>query len=356
MTTIVFGVDGNPASNWPQALFTQELISYGTLIYLVSTERALFTSFTNATVFEGRSASEVKAFDGGVELTRAADYASEAELLNESPEPGHCRWYTAGPTYVRLGSEPAFDLRVIASGYQTSGIGHSTTSLSEEAGLTGTFNGRMALAARFVADAGTTYLDVFNDQAALQLVYFGLNRFDEFEAVRFKAPTGDPVYTFDEDNVLSMRVQPPEGMPVPVYSLTANVGETWPSTLATGAPKKSRDEMQREPWFSTWKHENTALLLKHKLAASVVVDSQARTLQNNLSWTEFRDKYMALFGVEREQVTVEVLIDSNTLALDLNDVVAVRSPRMGYSAGKLFRVIVQRLDLATMRAEYVLWG
>ena len=355
MTTIVFGVDGNPANNWIDASYVGEVISYGTLIYLVSTERAPYTSLT-ALPAPGRSASHLKAFDGGVELTRAADYTTLDELLNEAPEPGHVRWYPSGPTYIRLGSVPVFDLRVISFGYRLDSPSlHSTLTLGPEAGLTGTYHGRLVVDSRFVNDASETYLDVFNEQASWQLAFFGMNRLDEFEVHFIKDPTGDPVYTFTEDNVLAIKAARPEGMLTPVYQLTANIGETWPSTMATGAPKISQDEMTRAPFFSTWKYEDSDTLLKHKLAQAVTVETKSRAFRYAWQFGLWRDRYMALFGVERDQVTVEVSVDSNTLTLDLNDVVRVQEPRL-FPDGKLFRVIVSRLDLSNMKAEFVLWG
>jgi len=68
------------------------------------------------------------------------------------------------------------------------------------------------------------------------------------------------------------------------------------------------------------------------------------------------DDFLTLFGTRRDQVTVEARFDPELLTLDLNSVVSVQWPRFGYDAGKLFRVIAQRVDFSTNRLQYTLWG
>ena len=69
---------------------------------------------------------------------------------------------------------------------------------------------------------------------------------------------------------------------------------------------------------------------------------------------------MTLFGTERDQVMLEVIVTEETLsdllALELMSVVEVKTNRFGYTSGKNFRIINIEYKLASNRIGFVLWG
>ncbi len=359
--TFVFRRVETVVPDWPEATFGDgDVVRDGKLIYLVSTEGVWpgLRAMTGATVYPGRSSSYLQAYDGGIEITRGQDYTTTAQLLAEAPDPETVRWYCAGPTYIRLGSTPRGELRVKSFGYNQADTYQrwNSTTLAQEAGITGTFHGRLYPSALMVDDPQTTYLDVCEDAAKDRPMFFGFNRLDEFEVGRWLPPVGDPAHEFTEDNILSYSLQPPEGMELPVWRLTRRSGETWPCAMLPGAPAKSRDEMTRAPFFHTWTYEAAATLTKHPLADEVAVDQRGRALQHPSHFDLYRTEFMAMHGVERVQMTITTAFDTQTMAIDLADVVQVTLDRMAMSSGRLFRVVSQAFDLETMRVNLVLWG
>lgn len=359
--TFIFRSVETTIPDWPEATFGDgDVVRDGKLIYLVSTSGVPTwgRGFSGATIFPGRSASHIKVFDGGIEIERAADYTTTAQLLRDAPEPETVRWYCAGPTYIRLGSAPRGELRVNAFGYNQADSYQrwNSTTLAQEAGITGTFHGRLYPGGLLVDDPQTTYLDVLDDAAKSQNVTFGFNRLDEFEVRSWRPPVGDPVHEFDENNIIACSLAPPEGMPTPVYRVTHRSGETWPSSMLPGAPAKSRDEMTRSPFFHVRSYEDATLLTKHPLAAEVAVDQRSRDMQNAVAFDQWRAAFIEMFGTERQNLTLTTAFDTQTMTIDVGDVVRVTMPRMDMTSGRLFRVVSQAFDLEQMRIMLVVWG
>lgn len=348
-------------SDWPVAVYGEPVIVRpGTLIYLLS---ATYTPEWARPSDAGPTGDGYLAvYDGGVPLDREADYSDEAELLSEQayPSPGCYRMYFADEvTYVRLGSTPVYELRASCVSSEATGLDWSASLLCAEAGVTGTFHGDLFVAARYVADGSTSYLDVLNDVASLGPYSFGFNRLDEFEVTQFAEPSGDPVLTFTTDGQhqwLKISRTTPQGSEVPVYRLTVNAGETWPCPTAGSATDELKAALARTPWYQTLIHEDATILDKHALALTQTVEARSREFDDTADYEAFRDRFMALFGVEREQLVLDVPMTAATLALDLNDVVEVRHSRMGLSGGRLYRIIAQSLDLKAGRASFTLWG
>lgn len=361
MTTLVFGSSDTAPVDWTDALYGEpEIVRPGQLIYLVSATFCpeIFRSPTSGP----ESTGQIQCYDGGIPLTREEDYASAADMLEpySYPSPGCFRLYfTSDATYVRLGSTPVFEIRMVCFGYQSTGQRFTAQAFLEECGIDAVVHGDIYVEARLIRDANTTYLDVLNDAAIVGPWAFGFNRQDEFDVVMFRPPTGDPVITFEEDGPNKwdrIRRALPAGAEVPVYKLTLDQGETWPCETAGGASATMKDRLSRTPWYQSWSHEVAATLDKHAMALTASVQTKTRSAQNELAWQGFRDRYMALFGVERETLVLDCALTEATLQLDLNDVVMVKHARMDLADGKLFRIIAQRFDLAARRATFTLWG
>ncbi|GGY68088.1 hypothetical protein [Pseudoduganella albidiflava] len=300
----------------------------------------------------GRCGGGFSVWDQGIELS-GGTAASIAELLASAPAPGEYQVYSGGPTVMRLGSNPAGDLRVSTTGLQASGAAWTLAAFLAEAGFTGTVTGTLDPVGHLVESAGTSYLDILTQNAARLGSYFGFNRLGVFEAKAFAVPSGAPSYTFTRQNTLSFVRSPPDGAPVPAYKVSINAGRAWPSQLAKGA-SVTRTTFSRAPWYASYSYANDAIRLKHPSAEAITLDVQP--LMGNAAWVALRDKYVDWFFKARDQVAVSSLLSAETLALDIGDVVCVQVPRFGYDAGKLFKIVAVRYDTAAGKVDHVLWG
>ena len=356
MATLIFGGQTETVNDWPAGLYYETITRVGSLVYLVST--SIVPTWARDMTGGADGTGYLQVWDGGVELTREPDYVDTAELLDVAPSPGSVRWCFDGATYIRLGSEPAFDIRVSSHGYADAlGTAIDSSYMLTEAGVTATTSGRLVVTARYIDNPSTTYLDVLNDAAISTLQVFGFNRLGEFEVLDIAPPTGDPVYVFALDNVIDVQRSLPTGQPYPMWRLTYQSGDTWPITqFADSVTDTLRDRMSRTPNYQTWIHEVPAILDKHLLAADVTMRVSQREPQNQAGWQNLRARYFELIGVEREEITVDVDFDGIVLQLDCNDVVSIEMPRLGCDAGKLMRIVAVRYDLSRKRASFTLWG
>ncbi len=357
MATLIFGGQTETVNDWPEGLYEETIIRVGTLVYLVST--GIVPTWGRDTTGGPFGTGNLVVVDGGYEITRGPDYADVADMLANAPDPGTVRWCFDGATYIRLGSEPAFEIRVGGStGYAAAdGTYYDSTALLAEAGLSVETLGRVYVSARYIDDPSVTYLDVLNDSSIHYPQSFGFNRLGQFQADVLASPTGDPVYTFTLDNVLDVQRVLPDGMPYPMWRMSFRCAESWPiSQVASGAEDDIKETLQKSGYFFSFIHEEPDTLDKHLDASELTIETKDRTLVSPFGFSLLKDRWFALFGVEREQITVEVQFDGNVLQLDCNDVVSVTMPRFGLDAGKLFRVIAVRYDLAARRCDFTLWG
>ena len=293
-------------------------------------------------------------WDMGVQLSNGGAYASLADLLATSPSAGEYRTYFGGPVIMRLGSNPNGDLRIAFDGKQTDTTAWNLTDFIAEAGYSGTVTGTLDPVGHLVDSSSTTYLDILTQSAARLGKFFGFNRLGEFEVEDFAAPTGTPVYTFTRHNTVGpITRSPPDGAPVPAFRFNVNAGRSWPSQLA-GAAGVTRATFSRSPWYANYSHADETILLKHPSAEAINLDVQPSMATS--IWTALRDKFVAWFFVDRDQITVKSLLTAETLVLDIGDVVEVKIPRFGYDAGKLFKIVAVRYDLKAKKIEHVLWG
>jgi len=340
--------------------------TWPTLLYFVSLDVPLsYQQTPNA----NKNLDWVRVWDGGIELTREANYSSEADLLANAPSEGCVRWYFGDSTYFRLGSEPAFDLRVLCNNVlHVGGTQYFCDSRAffAELGLDIQSVGVVYVEHLYVDDPSFTYMDALNAGALAYGQSFGFNRLGQFDAYLFREPTGTPLWTFTTNNVIDISRQLPSQMPYPIWKYTMNSGQTWPvSQLADGTPSsvtlvsteyELRQELLKAPWRRTFTYEDDTVKDKHLLASEFEISTPHTSAWNDAQWAQEYTRKMALFGVEREELTVVCQLDGDTLDLDINDVVSVQMDRLGLDAGKLFRIVVVRYELSRKRVEFVLWG
>ena len=111
-----------------------------------------------------------------MEVPRGSDYTSVSDLLTSAPASGTCRVYQGGPTYIRLGTTPTYELRAYANGWKPGGLPYTFADLAIEAGITDatTINAPTVVTQQYIEDASTTFLDVLEESCKYNLSYFFL--------------------------------------------------------------------------------------------------------------------------------------------------------------------------------------
>lgn len=342
-------------------------------------------------------------FEGGSRLTHdgLTPYASLDQLQTVEPPSGKFRYYLGpsnpllsswydGPVYFRLGTPPVTDLRVFPVGVP------SSTDMIAWGGAYGSFtvpnlaikagvsredvdtDHAIGVTSRLVNDS-TSYLEVMADSALSEQGWFGFNRLGVFHSghlldpadnefyygissgAGIPAPASNPttsLHTFDADKVLNLRREPVAGMEVPIWNVTLNAGDTWPSALVTGVSPQMKDYLTRTPKWLTTSGVSSSTLLANPGAAKDIVEIHSRVLQNSFSCRLWLERYFVLYGGRRHFFTFTVPMSDALLALDMHDVVTLRGSRYGLSAGKKFRIISLTLDCSTPvpHITYGLWG
>lgn len=361
------------------------------------------TYLASPTALTDTSDSAWGLFEGGSRLTHdgLTPYASLDQLQTVEPPSGKFRYYLGpsnpllsgwydGPVYFRLGTPPVTDLRVFPIGVP------SSTDMIAWGGAYGSFtvpnlaikagvsredvdtDHAIGVTSRLVNDS-TSYLEVMADSALSEQGWFGFNRLGVFHSghlldpadnefyygissgAGIPAPASNPttsLHTFDADKVLNLRREPVAGMEVPIWNVTLNAGDTWPSALVTGVSPQMKDYLTRTPKWLTTSGVSSSTLLANPGAAKDIVEIHSRVLQNSFSCRLWLERYFVLYGGRRHFFTFTVPMSDALLALDMHDVVTLRGSRYGLSAGKKFRVISLTLDCSTPvpHITYGLWG
>lgn len=319
--------------------------------------------------------SDVAIFEGGVEIPRGADYASEAELLSTEPDEGECRFYfgpengvsfsygtvKTGPVYVRLHGSPSYPLRVSSNGGFGSGIGYITFHyLAQYVGVSESdidLTRSAGFIGGLVIDDERTILDIINEACKVPVQWFGFTRLDTFRTDFLRDPSDDEsVYTFTRANSSGWRRIPPEGEDAPVYQVTMRVGKAYPAEYAPAASSVYKDYLSREWWF-TATGEAADTLAANPGAIPSSVQTQCKAFSSQASADVQMARYFGLYGGRRDFFQLTVPLKAETLAIELDDVVTMQdSARFGMSSGRLFRVITQEIDCQSRTISFGLWG
>lgn len=326
---------------------------------LVNTSKLVF--MVNA----GAVDAVLNVFDAGAYLSKGADYTNQADMEANAPANGTWR---ACPSIgcFRLGSQP---------------YGQITASVAEEwdylsntaAGLVQrilTEKGYTSsdwVAADFTAlnskNAGSLGLVIEGEETTASLIdricqsvgaWWGFDSLNRFRIARFEAPTGSPVATLTDNEVLEIERQP-EGQ-LPLWRTTLQADKSFAvqdrKSLAGVVPE------DRAAWFSTasrdQKAENADVKTQRLLAEEETWDSAL----NGISIAQAESaRRLNLFAVRRDVVTVTLANPADRYAtLDLGAVVNVQSDKLSYGTGRLMTVISVSADFQSGTLDLTLWG
>jgi hypothetical protein len=304
-------------------------------------------------------------FDAGAYLAKGADYANQAAM--EATEPAQGTW-RACPSIgcFRLGSVPYGQISVSVT-EEWDYLSNTAAGLIQRILTEKGYSASDWVAADFTAlnakNAGSLGIVVQGDETTASLIdrlcqsvgaWWGFDSLNRFRIARFEAPTGSPVATLTDFDVLEIERQPEGQLPLWQTTLKADINYVTQDkkSLAGVVPEL------RAAWFSSesrdQKAENADVKTQRLLAETETYDS----ILNGISIAQAESaRRLALFSQRRDVVTVTLANPADRYAtLDLGAVVNVQSDKLSYGTGRLMTVISVSADFQSGTLDLTLWG
>lgn len=333
------------------ALMQPVLVNTSKLIYQVSA---------------GNIEAVVNVFDAGAYLTRSDNYVSQADMEANAPLNGTYRVWPAGGCF-RIGSSPFGEIScsvVELWDYLQISAAGIIRRILQSAGYTSADWVEGDFAALNQRNAGSLGVMVNEGEATASLLdricqtvgaWWGFDALNRFRVVRFDAPSGTPIWTFTNEDIIDIERQPDSRMPV------------WSTLMRSDLNYATQDQkslagvvtLDRAGWLSLesrdQKTELPAVHATRLLAEAVTYDS----LFNAVSVAKAEATRRAnLYSVRRDTVTLTAGLPAASVfaSIDLGAVVSVQTTRLGYGSGKLFTVIGIQADFQRNTCSLTLWG
>lgn len=347
-----------------------QLLSQASLLYSIGAPpsgkvaRALYTTDGQGTPLS---------YSLGQTPPLAAYASSVADLLAATIDPGYY-WMYPPLGLIRVGSQPAIDLTTSVSVEATAGgtllaeVGTILEQMATAAGIPSIDAGDVA-----TVDAATANLygyHVGNDETALSamskvassaFVWFGVGADDVLHMGVIASPSGTPVAELRAHDVRS--VERLDGGDVnrllPVWRATARCSHNdAPQSAFAGAASQWARDWYRDEWPGKVIDEDATVLDKHLYAPEMSVDVYGGTATGTPnSDGGAAAQAMALYGVERELVRVDMALRADQFArYEIGAVLSLKYPRYGWAAGKLFLVVAIDANFGTNKISLTLWG
>jgi len=317
-------------------------------------------------------------YEGGIALTRGADYADEADMMANAPSAGEYRvWPRASQDggYFRLGSTPAHAITAdidaggadqtparaldvlasrvprIATDIATADVTALSTALPEPVGFWRTEPLQTVTAMTRIASGCN--------------IWFGFDALGELRMGEWGAPVGSPVATFiiaGPDAPLdattydlgAFSVEPSRREDIPTWKVTVlhDRNHTVQQGLATAITSDRRAEVEQE-----WRREvdeDAAALTMHINAQTVEIESAYATAAG--ASTAASD-ILAARKVRRFRLRIETEDERGLLqTVYIGSEVELKISRFGFDAGRGFRVRAIETEAASSRVKLELWG
>ncbi|MDQ0462639.1 hypothetical protein QO010_000387 [Caulobacter ginsengisoli] len=317
-------------------------------------------------VSDGALASVERVYDRGAELSFAADYATSA-LLQAATVSGGTYATCLAEGYLRLGAAPAGTVSVDATQGATASARTAAQilrALAIAAGVDGAYISAADVTALEAANPATIGLWLSGDEtfaSAMDRVagsvgaYYGFDPAGLLRMARLTAPSGLPVYDFQDLDILDIERRPARDGDLPAWSYTVRHSKLWAvqgSDLAGGVAPARRAVLASE--YRAEKAEDPAVKTQYLLAAEETTDTLLTSAADAAVEAARR---LALFKVHRDffDVTVPVALLA-TPGLRVGAVVQLSNARFGLAGGRLFVVLGVKPELARNRATLTLWG
>lgn len=323
---------------------------------------------TSRLIFEVGVCNSVDAvYSNGSILTAGAVYSSQADMEANAPSSGQYRAWPAGG-YFRLGVYSGDQItadvtqgatagartaaQIIRSLALASGLSSGEISASDIAALDGLNSSEVGI---WIDDAGTTFTSAMDQIASSIGAWYGFDSTGVLRMGRLSTPSGAPVLTLNDYDVLSgFERRPPRDNGTPIWSVTANHTKIWTvQTSGIAGVAAARSGYLAQERRSTVASDSS-VKTQWMLAGTMEIDTLMTSEGNAASEAS---RQLSLYKVRRDifDVPIDISVITNT-PVRIGDLVSIVLPRFGMSAGRLFRLIGISYNMAANTATLSLWG
>lgn len=326
---------------------------------LVNTSKLIYQ------VNNGSVDAVLNVFDAGAYLSKGNDYTSQADMEANAPSSGYWRAWPAGGCF-RIGSSPYGQIAVsVAEKWdytQNSAAGLIQRILTEKGYTSADWVAAdfTALNQKNVAGLGILVEDGETTGALIDRIcqsigaWWGFDAIGKFRVARFDAPSGTPVATITNNDILEVERQPESQMPLYRATVQAdkNYSVTDKKSLAGVVPDN------RSNWISQatrdQKTEDVAVKTARLLAEEASFDSDLNGIAIAAAESARR---LSLYSSRRDVVTLTIADPASRYStLDLGSLVSLKTNRLGYGAGRLMTVTSVQANYQTSEMDLTLWG
>lgn len=330
---------------------------------LVNTSRLIYQ------VNDAAVADVPAVYDGGAAMSRAGDYASQADMETNAPLAGYYRVWRAGG-YFRLGSSPNY--QITADVVQGASASVRTVAQVIKAIVTGPGGvpvGSVSASDISTLDAAnsatvgvwcgeeTTISEQLDILANTVGAFWGFDRSGTFRVQQLLIPAGSPAITLTDVDIVAIErttsKDADRGLPSWRVKLRHSRYYTVQTSGLAGTLSASRrGEVGQE--YREVVAEDASVKTAHAAAVETVIDT-AFTAASDA--TTEATRRLGMYKVRRDLYEVTVALQEGVgVAVDLGSVVAIDIARYGMGGGRLFRVVGIRPDLQRSRLDLTLWG
>lgn len=327
------------------------------------------TSKLTYQVNDGAVADIPAVYDKGAALSKGSNYATSSALQAATVAAGtYATCFSEG--YFRLGSSPVG--LVTADIVQGAAAGNRTAAQVAKAIATRTggiapgdvdAGDIAALDAANSAEIGlwfdeeTSFVAALDHAAGAVGAWWGFDRLGKFRIQRLAAPSGTPVATLTDAELLKIdRVETTDdgrGVPAWRVQLSYRRMAAVQNTDLAGSVTDARRAEISQAW-RTAVAEDAGVKTAHLLATTLEVESAL--VDAGPAGTEAARR-LALYKQRRDRFEVRAAVAPTLLeSIDLGAVVALDHPRFQLAGGRLFRVLGIRADLDAGILDLTLWG
>jgi len=314
--------------------------------------------------------SAIRVYDGGIELTLLANYATVA-ALKAAAIPGGKYGTCLSAGLFRLGGAPHQVIAADVTEGSTLGLrnaGAIAQRMLTKLGLTGSANIAAStftvLSALAPQELGIWINDDRSALDALSAVLSSVGGFilpnaaGAFEVGRLSAPSATSAWSVGQADILgdeiSLDRNPDTDSHLPAWRVITRYGRNNQlqddGNLGACVSVDRRGFLAKE--YREAKAENAAVLTKHLLAPEMTVDTLMLSVSDA---TAEATRLLGLYGTRRDVLRFSVrAMDAG--AMTLNSTGTVTLPRFGYQAGRRMVVIGRREDPANEQVEMTVWG
>lgn len=291
-------------------------------------------------------------YDQGVALTAGVARASQAALEANIPAAGQFDTWLAGGMF-RLGSDPVGPVTCDSAEAATAALRYPAQIADR------VLKNRLLFSAGVVSSADVTALDlaapyecgfwwdgettgtaVLDEVLASAGASWGPDLAGVMRMKQFVAATGTPAYAFVATDIIGNVYRSPvadQDRGVPVWSVIVRYARNY--TVQTSGLTASVSEARRGVIAQEWRdvrYTNATVQTKYLLAPEITVETGIVSAADALTEAT---RLQVLRGVRRDRFEFVVTQDTDTMLLDLNNVVSITHPRYGLATGPSARLI-----------------